>query len=270
MCRSKAFGGISVDNRGAVYFPVRLCFVTLSTMSVSHCVIIWRQRPGGGGGEETASSFSCCEPRPVPPEAACLLKSSQETLGLTFNPLDHPKTPLSDEFWSSGGDNPSKCLQNWLICQKCCLRFYDSGWIVSMGYFGSIFILLYPTWTTRWLQRMINLVLNFLHILSDVRISGSKTQHAWYEAYLVISTCNKVTKLEKGHRNSYIAYFYHQYKEYFLFELANQVIHFYDFFDWEFRLFPSEMWLFLILREKKSVSIFFFCISEYCLSRLPW
>lgn len=128
MCRSKAFGSISVDNRGAVYFPVRLCFVTLSTMSVSRCVIIWRQRPGGG---ETASSFSCCEPRPVPPEAACLLKSSQETLGFTFNPLDHPKTHLSDEFWSSGGDNPSKCLQNWLICQKCCLRFYDSGWRFS-------------------------------------------------------------------------------------------------------------------------------------------
>lgn len=108
-CRSEAFGGLSVDNRGAVYFPVCLCFVTLSTMSVSRCVIIWRQRPeGGAGGAETASSFSCCEPRPVPPEAACLLKSSQETLGPTFNPLDHPKTTLSEESWSSGGVKSQK------------------------------------------------------------------------------------------------------------------------------------------------------------------
>lgn len=89
--------GVSVDNRGAVYFPVRLCFVTLSTMSVSHSIIIWRQRRGrGGGASETASSFSCSEPRPVPPEAACLLTSGQETLQLTFNPLDQPKAMLSE------------------------------------------------------------------------------------------------------------------------------------------------------------------------------
>lgn len=101
-CRSKAFGGISVDSRGAVYFPVCLCFVTLSTMSVSPGVIIWRQRPGGEGGVETASSFSCCEPRPVPPEAACLLRSGQETLGPTFNPLDHLKTTCQ----KSSGHHP--------------------------------------------------------------------------------------------------------------------------------------------------------------------
>lgn len=42
--------GASVDSRGAVYFPVRLCFVTLSTMSVSRSIIIWRQRRRRGGG----------------------------------------------------------------------------------------------------------------------------------------------------------------------------------------------------------------------------
>lgn len=128
-----------------------------------------------------------------------------------------------------------------------------------VGYFGSIFIPLYPAWTTRWLQWMINLVLNLLHFLSDVRISGSQTQHAWYKVYLVISTCNKVTKLEKGHRNAYIAYYTINIKSIFTEAFGvSKSSHFYDFFDWEFRLFPSEIWLFLILRGKKSVSSFFF------------
>lgn len=42
-------------------------------------------------GVETAFLFSDSEPQPEQPEAACLLKSSQETLQLPLNPLDHPK-----------------------------------------------------------------------------------------------------------------------------------------------------------------------------------
>lgn len=62
-CRSEAFGGLSVDNRGAVYFPVCLCFVTLSTMSVSRCVIIWRQRPEGGAGGQRQPPLSAAVSR---------------------------------------------------------------------------------------------------------------------------------------------------------------------------------------------------------------
>lgn len=46
----------------------------------------------GGAAAETALSFSCCEPRPAPPEAACRLRSSQQALWLLVNPLDLPES----------------------------------------------------------------------------------------------------------------------------------------------------------------------------------
>lgn len=79
------------------------------------------QEGGGGGGTapETASSFSCCEPPPAPPEAARLLTSSQETLGLTFNPLDQPTARLAEEFRSS--DKPKNCHRNGPRGHRCSL-----------------------------------------------------------------------------------------------------------------------------------------------------
>lgn len=78
-----------MNNEGVVYFPVRLCFVTLSTMSVSHSVIIWRQRHRRGGGQRQPSLSAA-----VNRNQYCL-----KTLRLTFNPLDHPKSNFFHLTW---------------------------------------------------------------------------------------------------------------------------------------------------------------------------
>lgn len=82
---------LSANDWGAVYFPACLCFVTLSTMSVSRSVIIWRQRRRRGGGMETAFLFSGCEPQPVQPEAACLFEKQPRVSSAPIKPFRSPK-----------------------------------------------------------------------------------------------------------------------------------------------------------------------------------
>lgn len=77
---------------------------------------------------ETAFLFSGCEPQPVEPEAACRLKSSQETLHLLLNPSDHPKSFLSS-------NSPRSFLKTWS-------KLRGRKWTVNDKYKNHVFMLL--------------------------------------------------------------------------------------------------------------------------------
>lgn len=109
-----------------------------------------------GAAAETAFSFSCCEPRPVAPGAACRLRSSQQALWLWFNPLDLPESTSHSPggvlqgapLWCQPGRRPLPHVRSvWFsshsfpICDEMfisavCFRFSS---LVDDGFGGFIF-----------------------------------------------------------------------------------------------------------------------------------
>lgn len=128
--------GLPAENRGAVYFPVPLCFVTLSTMSVSRSIIIWRQRRGRGGGRRrqpplsAAGSLHQHRPKLLPPD-----EQPTDSWARVLTPQITRRRCCQETFWSS--DKPTtvaKRTQMQPVQSLSCfwvLNFAPTEWIIN-------------------------------------------------------------------------------------------------------------------------------------------